>query len=388
MTAPKNVRRLACAAALAAVAAALTAAPAGAAIETDPQALYTKMNEAYTEGATQNWSYDAQRYYASAVLATGRSFSLFRHDDPNYPQVAALTVDIATALHYDPISNDDASPWWVREAASYVQAHFPGKAAAASELLARLDETEGSLNAAARIADADATANVEAYHGDNEARVEQVVVDLRAAKVAADPSYLLLGLSRAAQPNFPLVRLPSAVLQKVYQGAQTVLDDPQAAASAKADAKAIFARRDATAQLQEIGSINAVPHKFHLSITAPADEYFGHGGMSVLGMRNEIAHLQKYLDAGYGAREASEASGLTDALENLQHTYPRDFELPRLLAKTITQVKRIDDDRAQADLQKLAHLLIYNYPDSPEAATVLPAAEPDHAVPPAESGAP
>ena len=36
---------------------------------------------------------------------------------PRYGELATLTVQIGSGLHYNPLTNHDAAVWWVREAA-------------------------------------------------------------------------------------------------------------------------------------------------------------------------------------------------------------------------------------------------------------------------------
>ena len=121
MTRPSSKVRKRAALALAAAVATtgLAGGPAGAAIETDPGALYQTMRKAYDEGNTKGWPFQSELYYQSTVLDAGRAYSLFRATDPQYGDVAALTVDVATQLHYDPLTNDDAALWYVLEAANY-----------------------------------------------------------------------------------------------------------------------------------------------------------------------------------------------------------------------------------------------------------------------------
>lgn len=344
---------------------------ANAAIETDPTALHAMMERAYEQGNEQHWSFDDQLYYQSAVFAAGRSYSLFAHENPNYPDIAATTVDIASALHYDPLSNDDASEWWVREAAVYIAARDLQRASAASALIARLDDFDRSREAAARIADRDAAANVGSYHNDVWARIAQVVVDLRAYRYAHDPRYAQAALEHAVDPTFPLIHLSDVASGQLYDYALSVKGDAQADAGLRAVAAEILRRRDATAQLQEIGHVSALSHRFHLSITAPADEYFGPSKLSVLGIRNEIDRIQAYIRAGWGNRLVEEGQQLADAVEELHRVYPRDFELPRLFVSAAGVLSQIPSAETAASAQTLRRTLVVEYPDSPQARALL-----------------
>ena len=56
------------------------------------------------------------------MLDAGRAYALFRPDDPQYGELAELTVAVAQQLHYDPLTNNDAADWYVREAAAWTSA--------------------------------------------------------------------------------------------------------------------------------------------------------------------------------------------------------------------------------------------------------------------------
>ena len=345
--------------------------PATAAIETDPTALHAMMQEAYDQGSAHGWSFNDELYYQSAVLATGRSFSLFAHDDPTYPSIAAFTIDIATALHYDPLNNNDASEWWVREAATYTRDHDPARAAAASTLLTRLDSFDASPQLAAQIADTDATDNVSSYHRDVWARINQVMVDLRAYNYSRDDRYAQLALQRAADPTFPLVHLSDVTSQQLYDYAESQKGNTASAEATRALAAEVLRRRDAAPALQEIGHVMAVSHKFHLSITAPADEYFGPRKMSVLGIRNEIHDIDAHLKVGWGSQLTKEGVDLAAAIDELHRVYPRDFELPRLFVSAADVLDKIPSPQAQVSAQGLRRTLVIEYPDSSQARAIL-----------------
>ena len=50
-----------------------------------------------------------------------------------------------------------------------------------------------------------------------------------------------------------------------------------------------------------------MPHDAYLTTLAPADEYFGQMGMSILGIENELKHINYMLDYNYGNRESGPA---------------------------------------------------------------------------------
>ncbi len=92
--------------------------PAGAAMLADPQALYDEMNAAYQRGSTQGWTFYNRQLYLASIFDAGRAYSLQRPDDPVYPNIEHLTVEIATSVNYDPLINHEAVEWYVREAAT------------------------------------------------------------------------------------------------------------------------------------------------------------------------------------------------------------------------------------------------------------------------------
>ena len=62
-------------------------------------------------------------YYFSTIFNAGRAYSLQYPDDPDYGELAKLTVRIGSGLHYDPLTNHDGAVWWVREAADWAMKH-------------------------------------------------------------------------------------------------------------------------------------------------------------------------------------------------------------------------------------------------------------------------
>ena len=203
------------------------------------------------------------------------------------------------------------------------------------------------------------------------ARVAQVVVDLRAYRFAHDPRYAQAALEHAVDPTFPLIHLSDVTSGQLYDYALSVKDEAQADPGLRSVAAEILRRRDATAQLREIGHVRALSHRFHLSITAPADEYFGPSKLSVLGIRNEIDRIEAYIRAGWGSRLVEEGQQLAAAVEELHRVYPRDFELPRLFVNAAGVLDRIPSTETEASAQSLRRTLVVEYPDSPQARALL-----------------
>src|SRR5579859_2058015 len=95
--------------------AALVPARSPAAFMADPDKLYADMKSAYERGNAQGWTFYNQEYYLSTIFNAGRAYSLQRPNDPAYVQIVQSTVDVASGVHYDPLINHEAVPWYVRE---------------------------------------------------------------------------------------------------------------------------------------------------------------------------------------------------------------------------------------------------------------------------------
>lgn len=150
-----------------AVLAVAAAVPARAALAFDPPALYAQMKAAYDKAAASNWEYGEQKNYLSTIFAAGRAYSLQLPNDPNYAQLATLTVQIGSSLHYNPLTNHDGAAWYVREAAEWTVAHSTDTTLVsdAKSLLERVN-SEDQPAALAQMADADALANAATYRAD------------------------------------------------------------------------------------------------------------------------------------------------------------------------------------------------------------------------------
>ncbi|MEO9098632.1 MAG: hypothetical protein ABI346_10680 [Candidatus Baltobacteraceae bacterium] len=341
-----------------------------AAIETDPTALYATMKQAYDRGGVSGWRFVDELNYFSAILDAGRAYSLFRPQDPAYAEIADLTVDVASRLHYDPLTNNDAAAWYVREAATYVSTHGDAtRVPDANALLAKLSAGEADTKQAARDAQIDAAANAKTWQHDPDAAVESIVADVRAYNLTRDPTFRSDALQRANSPAMPLLRIPDPEFAEFFQFAEAGAQGSDATYSAAdvANAKAIAARRKNTPELQVIGTVRGIPHELRLTRTAPADEYFGNLKMSPLGVHNDVVRLQKYLDAGWGARMTDAAANVTDAIDDWQKQYPHDLTLPRNLYELYQQLVRIDSDRARAEAEHVRNVLLVQYPTSNQA---------------------
>ena len=363
-----RLKRAACAAL---AASAFVCAPLGARAElqTDPMVLYATMKAAYDKGAASGWHLADELDYFSTVLDAGRAFELRRRDDPENLALKGTAVDLATRLHYDPLTNRDAAEWYVRLAAQ-TYAKDPARGAAAQALLVKLDAEDASFVTLAHDADADATANAANYANDTQALLSRVDADVRAYDLTKDPYFRSLALQRAAQPDFPIALVSPETLKGLNVFTDGVrlgrigysADDGEAA-------KAIVSHRASTKSIPTIGHV--LSHQAFLVITAPADEYFGQTKLSPFGVRNALLHISKYLDAGWGSQMTGEALYVVDALDDWRQQYPRDYELPRLLLNTYKTLDRIDSPQARDAEVRVKRLLTVEYSASDEARSLL-----------------
>ncbi len=352
-------KRLAFALALALGAA--TALPAAAAIETDPQTLYGQMRHAYDEGASKHWPFESELYYQATVLDAGRAYSLFRPDDPNYALVASLAVDVATQLHYNPLTSNDAALWNVNEAAQYVAKNGDVQHQAEAVALAqRLDAGQLSPSVLAKQAEEDALANVAAFGRDGDARVRLIVTDVRAYNLTRDAAYRSDVLTHAADPACPLERVPDPEYGEMFALAASALVDPGFTEADRAAARTIKYRREHSPELQLIGRVSAVPRELRLTRTAPADEYFGRLKYSPLGVANEVVRINKYLDKGWGYRMEGDAQ-VDSAVEDWQKQYPHDATLPQALLVAYRLLQRVDTDGTKAAGERVKSILLVQY---------------------------
>lgn len=351
--------------------------PARAALMADPEALYTQMKQAYDTGTTQGWSFNNQLAYLSTILNAGRAYSLQHPDSPQYGELALLTVQIGSGVHYNPLTNHDAAAWWVRQAAIWVQKNATDTATlqAANELLLQTN-SEDDPETLTRYADQDATANLQIYPRDVDAQMMQLEADWRGWLITGDTHWRTLAFERAAQVNFPVANLPTTYGNAFVTEARSAKagvagftpDD-------RANATAFLARYDALDPMRTIAVVKGIPHSAMLTMLAPADEYFGPFGYSILGIENQLKHVNFMLDYKYGDRESAETLTIVQAVLDMQKVYPRDRDMAKLLYSCITTLQRMTTREAKAAVVKLRGLLTVEYQDSPEAQKVLTAAE-------------
>jgi hypothetical protein len=355
----------------AAVAAAIvlqSSAPARAELQVDPQKLYREMTSAYAQGSANGWHLADELYYFSNVLDAGRAYELRRRDDPDNFAIKGVAVDLATQLHYNPLTNSDAAEWYVRLAAT-AYASDPVRGAAARALLANLDAEDADTTKLAFAADADATANLAAHPNDAEALLDQVRADVRAYEITHDPQFRSAALARAAQPVFPIGLVGDDGTSVLSYAHEARAGAPGYTAADLQAAVAIASHKAAAHTIPTIGRV--LSHQTFLVITAPADEYFGRTKLSPIGVRNEIVRIGKYLDVGWGDRMTTDALWVVDALDDWQQNYPRDYELPRLLLATYQTLGRIGSPQAKAAQVQVRKTLTIDYNASPEAHLLL-----------------
>ena len=342
---------------------------AGATLQTDPQALERTMKAAYAKGEANGWHFADALYYFSTVLDAGRAYELVRRDDPGNLTLKGVTVDYATKLHYDPLINRDAAEWYVRVAAG-AYADDPARGPAARALLQKLDAEDADQKRLAADGDADATLNATAAPNDVEALVDQVDADVRAYLITGDTRYRSLALNRAAQPAFPIALVPDDTGKPLWAMAQAARAGQNGYSTTdQQSAVAMFSHQASAKMMPTIGRV--LSHQAYLVITAPADEYFGQTKLSPLGVRNELIRIGKYLDAGWGDRMTKDTLWVIDSLQDWQHQYPRDYELPRLLLQTYKTLERMDSPEAQKAEADVRRTLTVDYNATTEARSLL-----------------
>lgn len=349
-------------------------APASAAIETDPQALYDTMRHAFEVGQSHRWPFVDEQFYLSTILDAGRAYSLFRQQDPQYGELAILTVTVASQLHYDQLTNNDAASWYVREASQWALAHGDeAHVAAAKDLLDRLQVGDLDIQQAAKDAETDAAANALAFPRDGDALVQLIVADVRAYNLTRDIAYRSLLLEHGANPDVPLVRVPDPEFGEMFAIVnQSLGEDPTLTDADHANARAIDDRRRRTPDLQVIARVHAIPHELRLTRTAPADEYFGKLKMSPLGVRNELTRINKWLDVGWREQMTSDALNVADSIDDWQRQYPHDLTLPQHLLDLYQMLSRVGSPPAHSEAARVKNVLLLQYATSSQARSLAP----------------
>ncbi|HTX55818.1 MAG TPA: hypothetical protein VMD47_01820, partial [Candidatus Acidoferrales bacterium] len=334
--------------------------PARAALEADPEVLYQQMKAAYDKAAAAQWDYLDQAVYLSTIFNAGRAYSLQRPDDPAFRELETLTVQIGSGLHYNPLINHDAAVWYVREAAVWVSRNSsdPTLVADANGLLERVN-SEDDPEKLASLADEDAQANAAQYPADVDTRLQTLEANWRGWLLTGDRSWRSLAFQKAASTNFPLAHLPTTYGPEFVRAVEQAQSGTGGdfTQGDRANARIIVARlKDLTSPLI-IASVTAMPHDAYLSTLAPADEYFGQMGYSILGIENELKHINFMLDYNYGNREAAQTVLVAQSIDDMHKVYPRDRDMPMLLYSCLTTLQRMDSDDAKAAAAHLRSIL-------------------------------
>jgi hypothetical protein len=346
---------------------------ARAALEADPAVLYTAMKDAYSKGTANGWTFRDQEVYLAAIFNAGRAYSLQYPTDPAYGELATLTVQIGGGLHYNPLTNHDAAGWWVREASEWVAKNSSDQAliAQAKDISLRVN-SEDDPEALARYADEDAAANLLVYPNDVDARLAQVEANWRGWLITHDSSWRTLAFQRAAAPDFPVAHFPTTYGNDFINAANQAASGVAGYTPGdQTNAKALIAHVKAVDPLRVITSVTSMPHGAYLTTLAPADEYFGRMGMSIIGIENQLKHINLLLDYNYGDRESGETAIVAEAIDDMHKVYPRDRDLPMLLYWGYTTAKRMSDTQAKESADHLRGILTVEYQDSPEARKLL-----------------
>lgn len=370
--------RRACSSGLAAFALAVAALAVShvtvrAALVADPAVLYQQMKDAFAKGSASGWNFRSQEIYLSSIFNAGRAYSLQYPTDPAYGELATLTVRIGSGLHYNPLTNHDGAAWWVREASEWVTKNSQDTTliAQAGSMLQRVNSEDDPENLA-RLADADATANLQTYPRDVDALLEQVEANWRGWLLTHDPAWRTLALQRAAAPEFPVAHLPTMWGNELLAAANSASSGVDGFTAADAhNAQVLIARVKAVDPIRVITTVTVVPHDKYLTTLAPADEYFGRMGMSILGIENELKHINFMLDYKYGNRESADTVLVAESIDDMHKVYPRDRDLPMLLYWCYTTLQRMDDRASRQAAGHLRAILTVEYQDSPQARKVL-----------------
>jgi len=345
---------------------------AKAALVADPAVLYQQMKDAYAKGSAGGWNYRSQQYYLSTIFNAGRAYSLQYPDDPAYGELATLTVQIGGGLHYNPLINHDAAAWWVREASDWVMKHSQDASlmTEAAQILQRVN-SEDAPEQLARLADQDATANLQIYPRDVDALLAQVEANWRGWLLTRDNAWRSLAFQRAAAPGFPVAHLPTTWGNDLVAAANAASTENGYSKQEVASAASFLSRLKAVDPIRVITTVTALPHDVYMGTLAPADEYFGRMGMSILGIQNQLKHINFMLDYNYGNAESGETVLVAESIDDMHKVYPRDRDLPMLLYWCYTTLQRMNDAQSRAAAAHLRAILTVEYQDSPQARKIL-----------------
>jgi hypothetical protein len=345
-----------------------------AALVADPQVLYQQMLAAYSKAQSNGWDYQDQMYYLSTIFNAGRAYSLQRPNDPNYGKLAMLAVQMGSGLHYNPLTNHDAATWYVREASLWVIAHTadPEMTQEAQALLERVNAEDDDYALLAKLANEDGKALAAEFPHDAEADVLPLEAAWRSWLLTHDATWRSQALAIAAQPSFPIAHIPLTYGPAFTDAARAAVANARGYNETdRQNAQNVIARLRAAGRLKIIAQVIGLPEGVYLTRLAPADEYFGPMKMSILGIENEMKHVNFMLDYKYGNLEADPALEIAQSVDDMQKVYPLDRDMPKLLLETIQMLDRMTTPAVRQAAQHLQSILLVEYQDSPQAQQLL-----------------
>ncbi len=204
--------------------------------------------------------------------------------------------------------------------------------------------------------------------------MQRVEADWRGWLITHDPSWRAWAFVRAAQYGFPIADLPATWGKPFLEALKSATTGGNGFTPAERDnAQLVLDHLNAAQKnLKIIGSVTAqASHDRVMSTLAPADEYFGPMGMSILGIRNELNRVNYMIGYGYGRQESSAALQIAVSIDDLHKVYPRDRDVPQLLYDMQNTLSKIDTAEAKAARAHLRALLTVEYQDSKQAQDLL-----------------
>jgi hypothetical protein len=103
-----------------------------------------------------------------------------------------------------------------------------------------------------------------------------------------------------------------------------------------------------------------------MSELAPADRYFGHLQMSILGVRNSLRDLSQRADAHPedASRIYDKATFVDDSLRDWSQKFPNDPWIPKYIYSLAELYRKIDTEDARVRKNDTLDWLISSYPNS------------------------
>ena len=93
--------------------------------------------------------------------------------------------------------------------------------------------------------------------------------------------------------------------------------------------------------------------------------------MSVLGIENEMKHVNVMLDYKYGNLESDAAVNIAMAVDDMHKVYPRDRDMAKLLLACIQMLERMTTPASTQEAGHLRGILTVEYQDSSQAQQLL-----------------